>query len=218
MNAARFSLAGFAGMVLLGALVQGCVGVTGPPALSRSEQATVEAARLDIRLGVQGKRRVKRVETGRAQTGQVEYGDEDVWLRDKFIAAVRERKLFRDVDRLEAFYPNVDLVATVNRWVVADNPLPVWTLITLGLFPTVANDREGLEVTFAAPDSRTTVKVATEHDGTTVLGWAGGLFAAIAPGWMFPGTYDRRMYDRLELDIARKADAILSLASRRHPR
>ena len=170
----------------------------------------VEAARLDIRLGVQGKRRVQRFEKGRV----LEYGDEDQWERDKFIAAVRERKLFREVDSLEVLYPNVDLVATVNRWVIADNPLPIWTLVTLGLFPTVAKEREGLVVTFAAVDSRTTVGVATEYQGKSMLGWAGGLFVAVAPGWMFPGTRDRRMYDQLELDIARNADAIRALARR----
>jgi hypothetical protein len=210
MNAARFSLAGLTVMVLLVAIVEGCVGVTGPATLLRSEQATVEALRLDIRLGVQGKRRVQRFEKGRV----VAYGDEDEWERDKFIASVRERKLFREVDSLEVFFPNVDLIATVNRWVIADNPLPFWTFLTLGLFPTVAKAREGLEVTFAAPDAQTTVRVGTEYQGKSVIGWAGGLFAAIAPGWMFPSTYDRRMYDQLELAIARKADAILVLAGR----
>ena len=86
------------------AIIQGCVGVAGQRSLSRSEQAIVEATRLDIRLGVQGKRRVQCFETGRV----LEYGDEDEWERDKFIAAVRERKLFREVDSLEVFYPNVD--------------------------------------------------------------------------------------------------------------
>jgi len=209
-SAVRFSLAGLTVVGLLAAIVQGCVGVAGQRSLSRSEQAIVEATRLDIRLGVQGKRRVQRFETGRV----VEYGDEDEWERDKFIAAVRERKLFREVDSLEVFYPNVDLVATVNRWVIADNPLPIWTLVTLGLFPTVAREREGLVVTFAAVDSRTTVGVATEHQGKSMIGWAGGLFVAVVPGWMFPGTHDRRMYDQLELGIARRADAILALARR----
>jgi len=210
MNTVRFPLAGLAVVVFLVVIVQGCVGVTGPATLSRSEQATVEATRLDIRLGVQGKRRVQRIEKSRV----VVYGDEDEWERDKFIAAVRERKLFREVDSLEVFFPNVDLVATVSKGVIADNPLPVWTILTLGLFPTVANGTEFLEVTFAAPDAQTTVRVGTEHRGKSVIGWAGGLFATIAPGWMFPSTYDRRMYDQLELAIARKADAILVLAGR----
>lgn len=209
-SAAQFSLTCLAVVSILVAGIGGCVGVTGPNPLSRSARATIEAARLDIRLGVQGKRRVQRFEKGRV----LEYGDEKEWERDKFIAAVRERKLFREVDSLEVFYPNVDLVATVNRWVIADNPLPIWTLVTLGLFPTVAREREGLEVTFAAVNSRTTVRVATEHQGTSMIGWAGGLFVAVAPGWMFPGTHDRRMYDHLELGIAEKADAILALTRR----
>jgi len=84
----------------------------------------------------------------------------------------------------------------------------------LGVFPTVANATERYVVTFAPPDAKPTVRVEAEHRGKIVIGWAGGLFAVIAPGWMFPGTYTRRMREQLKLAIAQKADAIFALAGR----
>ena len=59
-------------MAVLIPVAQGCWGVTGPVALSRSERAAVETARFDSRLGVEGQRRLLRVENGRRI-----YGDED---------------------------------------------------------------------------------------------------------------------------------------------
>jgi hypothetical protein len=210
MNTARASLSGLIGLLLVVPVAPGCGGVTGPATLSRSERTAVESVRLDLRLGVQGRRWVQRTEKGR-----IVYGDEDEWQRDNFIATMRERKLFREVAPLEALYPDVDLVATVSRTVVdADNPLPFWTFLTLGVFPTVANATERYVVTFAPPDAKPTVRVEAEHRGKIVIGWAGGLLAVFAPGWMFPGTYTRRMHEQLELAIARKADAILALAGR----
>jgi len=134
-----------ASVALLIPVAQGCGGGTGPAAPSWSERAVVEAARLEIRLGIDGQRRFVRVENGRRI-----YGDEDEWIRDQFIAAMHERKLFREVERLDAFDSPPDLVATVSRHVDGDNPLPFFTFLTLGIYPTVANGTERLE-SFTAP-------------------------------------------------------------------
>jgi hypothetical protein len=99
-----------------------------------------------LMLDVEGQRRFLRVENGRRI-----YGDEDEWIHDQFIAAMHERKLFCEVERLDAFDSPPDLVATVSRHVDGDNPLPFFTFLTLGIYPTVANRTERLEVSFTAP-------------------------------------------------------------------
>ncbi len=177
--------------VVLAFIIQGCGGVTGPRGLSSTERATLNAARLDLRVGVRG-----------------EQGSR----RDKFVDAMRERKVFRGVDSIGLISP-IDLEATVTRFLNADNPLPFFTFLTLGLYPTVAKDTQRWEVTFSAPDSKQTVQVVVEFHNKTVIGWA-GLFATIFPGWMFPATQDARMLDHLSLAIAKQADAIRALAGR----
>jgi hypothetical protein len=126
---------------------------------------------------------------------------------------MHERKLFREVERLDAFDSLPDLVATVSTSRRRRQSTAVLPFLTLGIYPTVANGTERLEVSFTAPSSKP-VQVAVEHHGKTVIGWA-GLFVTIAPGWMLPSTYTRRIYDQLGLAITMKGDAILALAGRR---
>jgi hypothetical protein len=86
----------------------------------------------------------------------------------------------------------------------------------LGLFPTIAKDTQRWNVIFAPPGPKPTVEVVFEFRGTTVIGWL-GLFATIAPGWMFPGTQQARMFDHLALAIAKKSDDLRALARRDQP-
>lgn len=178
--------------ILLAVITQGCGGMTGPPNLSRSEWAAVKDSRLDLRLGVRGSSEEQ---------------------RNKFIAAMRERQLFREVAFIVAFDSPPDLVAEVTWFINADNPLPFITFLTLGLVPTVAKDTQRWAVTFTVPGPkpRPTVEVVYEYRSTFVLGWW-GLFATIAPGWIFPAQLESRMIDHLTLAIAKKSDDLRALA------
>jgi hypothetical protein len=193
----RYRRTGLVVTVLLSIITQGCGGVTGPPRLSRSEQAAVVASRLDLRLGVR------------------DQGESSA----EFVALVRERQLFREVNVIAALDSPPDLEATIGAWgaVNGDNPLPFFTFLTLGFFPTIGNNTQRWEVIFTSPPrTEPTIRVVYEYQGTTVIGWP-GLFATIAPGWMFPDTQRARMMDHFMLAIVGKSDDLRALAGRTRP-
>lgn len=170
--------------------LHGCGAVTAPPPLTKAEHARLEAARLDLTLAV----------------GE-HYSH---WTREDFVASLAQRRLFRRVDRLEAFTEPPDLVATVRAFGNPDNKLPFVTFLTLGLVPTVARGFDGVSVTLAAPATKRTLEIRIDQHDLIVIGWV-GVFMLGSQEWVLAGSYNGRMFDRIASELAARADAIETL-------
>ena len=170
--------------------VHGCGATTAPLPLTPAERAKLDAAQLELTLGI---------------------GEHHApWVRDDLVAALARRRLFRRVDRLEAFGEPPDLTAAVQVFGSPDNKLPVWTFLTLGLVPTVGKGFDGVTVTLAAPATKRTLDVRIEQQDLIVVGWA-GLAMLSGPEWVLSGSYNRRMFDRIASELAARAEAIETL-------
>jgi len=170
--------------------VQGCGAVTAPLPLTAVERTRLDAAQLDLTLGV----------------GQHAAS----WTREDLVAALGRRRLFRRVDRLEAFAEPPDLVATVQVFGDPESKLSVVTFLTLGIVPTVAKGYDGVRVTLAAPATGRTLDIRIEQKDLIVTGWPGMAMLG-APEWVLPGSYTGRMFDRIASELAARADAIETL-------
>lgn len=176
-------------LVVLLAL-HGCGAMTAPLPLTPAERAKLDAAQLDLTLGI---------------------GEHHApWVRDDLVAALARRRLFRRVDRLEAFSEPPDLTAKVQVFGNPDNKLPIWTVLTLGFVPTVGKGIDGVTVTLAAPATRRTLDVRIEQQDLIVTGWA-GLAMLPSSEWVLASSYNRRMFDRIASELAARAEAIETL-------
>ena len=170
--------------------VQGCGAVTAPLPLTASERARLDAARIDLTLGV----------------GE-HYAS---WAREDLVAALGERRLFLRVDRLEAFTEPPDLVATVRVFGNPDNKLPFVTFLTLGLVPTVAKGHDGVRVTLTAPATKRALEIVIDQKDLIIIGWEGGAMLG-SQEWVLAGSYNGRMFDRIASEFAARAQAIETL-------
>jgi hypothetical protein len=168
----------------------GCGAVTAPPPLTLAERAKLDAAQLELTLGV---------------------GEHHApWGRDDLVAALARRRLFRRVDRLEAFNEPPDLSARVLVFGQPDNKLPIWTFLTLGLVPTVGKGFDGVTVTLASPATERTLEIRIEQRDLVVVGWAGVAMLSSVE-WVAASSYNGRMFDRIASELAARAEAIETL-------
>src|SRR5262249_46928145 len=178
-------------LLLLALLAVHCCGATTAPlTLTTPELAKLDAAQLDLTVGI--------------------CEHHAPWGRDDLVAGLGRRRLFRRVDRLESFGEPPDLTATVQVFGSPDNKLPIWTVLTLGLVPTVGKGFDGVTVTLAAPAARATLDVRIEQQDLVVIGWA-GLAMLPAPEWVLSSSYNQRMFDRIASELAARAEAIETL-------
>jgi len=170
--------------------VHGCGAMTAPLPLTSAERAKLDAAQLDLTLGI---------------------GEHHApWVREDLVAALAGRRLFRRVDRLEGFSEPPDLTAKVEVFGNPDHKLPIWTVLTLGLVPTVGKGIDGVTVTLAAPATKRTLDVRIEQQDLVVTGWA-GLAMLSEPEWVLASSYKGRMFDRIASELAARAEAIETL-------
>jgi hypothetical protein len=170
--------------------VYGCGATTAPLPLTPAERVRLDAAQLDLTLGI---------------------GEHHApWAREDFVAALARRRLFRRVDRLESFSEPPDLTATVQVFGNPDNKLPIWTLLTLGVVPTIGKGFDGVSVTLAAPATHRTLDVRIEQQDLIVTGWV-GLAMLPSSEWVLAGSYNMRMFDRIASELAARAETIETL-------
>jgi hypothetical protein len=129
------------------------------------------------------------------------------------LRAMQQTDLFREVqqaDRLQA----PDLLARVERTITGNAVIPILSLITLGLIPTVTEEEHGYSFSLRSPkSSERVVMVEYVHQGYTVLGWVAGLLN-LFPQWTGDSVHnDPRFKERLNLMILTKAQEIKAVTS-----
>jgi hypothetical protein len=92
--------------------------------------------------------------------------------------------------------------------------IPIATLLTLGLWPTIWNETECTGVVFRRPDGQSTdsVVVHVKASSKAVMGWAALPLLAL-PGWTFHSGRNQGAYhDLFRLAIIEKQDELARLA------
>ena len=109
---------------------------------------------------------------------------------------------------------DADLVAVSTGQECNSSIIPVFTILSAGLIPTVFDDEdcEGLVMRSAKPSTAPLVQIGVRHKGRVVMGWAALVFGAL-PGWSWgAGGDDRRYGERFRLEVIRHQAEIEKLA------
>jgi hypothetical protein len=121
------------------------------------------------------------------------------------------------VSRLEtAAAADSDLVATASGAYCNAAIVPIFSIISLGIIPTVFDDRYCVGLVLhrgRGPSSADSVTVDFEHRGRVVMGWAALAIGAL-PGWSW-GSPDRdaRYRERFRLEVIRHQAEIRRLVA-----
>jgi len=152
----------FIAVALAAAWFGGCNSAVLPPAPTAAERASAEGLHFPLRVGVE-------------RYNPPVYSDE-------LIDVLRRTEIFDSVDDLDGLPAPPDLVARVTGPPEGAAVIPALTALTLGLFPTVADETWGARFEFAAPrDPRRRVEVEARWTGATTLGWVSALLN-LSPG------------------------------------
>jgi hypothetical protein len=111
----------------------------------------------------------------------VEAGKHPPIYSERLVTGLRASGLFASVDLEGAAPADAPLVARVTHTSEGAAVIPLFTAITLGLFPTIAEETWGLGFTLEARDADTApVAIDYRWSGNTWLGWLSAL-ANLAP-------------------------------------
>lgn len=109
---------------------------------------------------------------------------------------------------------DADLVAMSVGLKCESSVIPVFTILSAGLIPTVFDGEscDGMIIRSAKPSTPPPVEIRIRQKGQTVVGWAAVVFGAL-PGWSWGVVGDDRRYDDLfRAEIAKSRTAIDELA------
>lgn len=162
-----------------------------PPRLTPEERTLVETRRFDAVVGV--------------PPYKFDHTRKDVR------AVVRDTGLFTRVDMvedLEAAGVTPDLLVVMQRRHGGAAIIPLYTLLTLGVFPTFFEDAMGFELIFVSPDRSRAMSVDYRFEGRGGM----GILSAplnLLPGWEHPRNRPpERLGRRFAVEIAARADEI----------
>ena len=113
--------------------------------------------------------------------------------------------------------PDADLIATSTGAYCNTAIIPVLTLISLGVIPTIFEDEDcqGMTLRSARRTASGDLKVEVRQKGTVVMGWA-GVPLGLLPGWAHGDSRkDRRYGEKLRVEILRRRFPIEELAGRK---
>lgn len=101
---------------------------------------------------------------------------------DELVRSLRATRLFASVERLERLAQPPDLVASVERGWEGNAAIPFFTVLSLGLVPTIVDETYGLAFSLAAPAApERRVVIDTRWTGKVWLGLAAAVLNA-SPG------------------------------------
>jgi hypothetical protein len=115
--------------------------------------------------------------------------------------------------------PDADLVAISNGVRCNASVIPLFTILSAGLIPTVFDDEDchGMVVRSSKPSTAPPVEIGVRHKGQVVTGWAALVFGAM-PGWSWgSGGDDRRYEERFRLEVIRHQAEIENLVNSHPP-
>jgi len=179
--------------VVVAGLLKGCASEQRPLPLNIGEETLLSSKGFGLSLGVE------------PSTPPV--------YAQSLLRALQQTGLFREVqpsDKNQA----PDLLARVERSITGNAVIPILSLITLGVIPTVTEEEHGYSFSLRAPkSSERVVIVEYVHRGYTVLGWMAGPLNFF-PQWTGDSVHnDPRFKERLKLAILLKAQEIKSVTS-----
>ncbi len=108
-----------------------------------------------------------------------------------------------------------DLIATSSGQYCNTAVIPLWTILSLGIIPTVFEDEdcEGVVLRSARSQSSAAVEVDVRYKGTVVMGWA-AVPLGMLPGWSHGSlSEDSRFRERFRLNILRRRADITRLVA-----
>ena len=142
-------------VIFVSGLIGGCSSSILPPALTEEEAALVASAQLNYVIGV-------------------EESNPKVYA-DKLITSLRRTNLFKQVDYINKLSGDPDIIAKVNENIYGSAVIPIFTAITLGIFPTWVKEEHGNSFSLIWKNKlNKTINVRSVYSGYTVLGWAAG--------------------------------------------
>ena len=187
------AIALFVALVFAVAFLTGaCSTTTLPPELSDAQQDLIRTTRFDATVGVEPY--------------------ELPVYSERLIAALRATALFRDVQPLASFTSPPDFIARVEKPVSGDATLPLKTALTLGLVPTILDEKHGN--VFSLRSGRTqgdALGIECTFTGRTTLGWLAAALNFLPNHAMKESTLDARMAEMLALQIATGRESIEAL-------
>ena len=133
---------------------------------------------------------------------------------ERLADALRASGMFARVDLAGAAAPDVALVATVTAPSEGAAVIPILTAVTVGLFPTWADETWGLAFSLAAPGSSAPpVAIDFRWRGTTFLGWVSALLN-LAPSRGDTPNQGPRYAEHVAATLAPHAAEIAALVDR----
>lgn len=179
--------------VFVTGLLKGCASEQRPLPLNTSEETLLGSKGFGLSLGV-------------------EPSTQPVYAQG-LLHALQQTGLFREIqpsDKIQA----PDLLARVERSITGNTVIPILSLITLGVIPTMTEEEHGYSFSLRSPkSSKRVVIVKYVHRGYTVLGWVAGLLN-LFPQWTEDSVHnDLHFKERLKLMILTKAQEIKTVSS-----
>src|SRR6185436_7572834 len=163
-----------------------------PPELSGAQQDLIRNTRFDATVGVEAY--------------------ELPVYSDRLLGALRATGMFKRVDPRGAFKTPPDLIAKVERPVSGEAVLPLKTLLTLGLLPTIVDEKHGQVFSLRSGKGRgDALGIECTFTGRTTLGWLAAALNFLPNHAMKDATLDARMAEMLALQIAAGKDSIAAL-------
>lgn len=111
---------------------------------------------------------------------------------------------------------DADLSATSTGIHCNSAVIPIWSILSLGIVPTVTEDEycEGMVLRSARTPSSSSVEIEIRHKGTVVMGWF-AIPLGFLPGWSHGDMEDDSRYrERFRLSILRRRAEIERLVER----
>jgi hypothetical protein len=139
-------------VVLILMTLVGCSSETLPPPLDADQLKAIATTRFKATVGV------------RPYTAPV-YSDE-------LIEDLRKTQLFEKVDSLDAFQTPPTFVARVDEGIYGTATIPIFTMLSLGLIPTIVDEAHGAVFSFApSATPRARIAINFRYHGPSTLGW-----------------------------------------------
>jgi hypothetical protein len=196
-----------AGAIVVGyGMAGGCFAQRLPPAPSAGEAATLRQPPLPYAVAVMPWDAATAAKRG--QNPQA-YGDAAYrWLKGS--------GAFSSVQSTPSDLLGVDLIASSTGAYCNSAVIPLFTLLSLGVIPTLFTDHDCEGIVFRPNDANRTDSVALSYDqeGRVIMGWL-ALPIGFLPGWTHGSALEHpRSRDRARLAVLAHRTALAALASR----
>jgi hypothetical protein len=193
----------------------GCHAARQPPKLTVEQRRQVETVRLPYRIAVDTHRLVTTHLRGTPLVVAWKDTIAAPAYSNGLIRSLRRTGMFLEVDYAHNLTSPPDLFAETARGVSGCAVIPVWTALTLGVIPTVCQERYGEVFNLRRVRDGDSVRVSYVGQGPAVLGWVAVLLNPF-PGWSMKSVRMTSRFDQqVAASVAGNAEAIRRLVEGR---